>query len=87
VRRVEHALGVTDRSRWTSDERRAFASLALVFARVPDLARWPAGDRRALVALMRAKGGDEYRFHDLLRRHRRLHAALDALAPADAGSG
>jgi hypothetical protein len=87
VHRVGHALGVADRSRWTVGERRAFASLALVFVLIPDLAHWPARDRRALVALMRAKGSDEYRFHDLLRRHRRLHAALDALAPADAGAG
>ncbi len=29
-------------------------------------------DRRSLVLLMRAKGGDEFRFHDRLRRHRRF---------------
>jgi hypothetical protein len=79
-RQVARALGVGSFARWSADERRAFASLALLFAQLPDLARWPAADRRAVAALMRAKGGDEYRFHDLLRRHRRLHGALAALA-------
>jgi hypothetical protein len=87
VRRVAGALGAVRRERWTEHERRAFASLALVVARIPDLARWPARDKRALVALMRAKGGDEYRFHDLLRRHRRLHAALDTLVAQEAQAG
>ncbi len=31
---------------------------------------------------MRAKGGDEFRFHDRLRRHRRLRDALCELGSA-----
>jgi hypothetical protein len=79
LRHAGSALGVPDRTRWPAAEQRAFASLALVVAQIPGLARWPAADKRALVALMRAKGGDEFRFHDLLRRHHRLRVALDAL--------
>ena len=36
--------------------------------------------RRALVALIRAKGGDEVRFHRLFGAHARLRAALTTLA-------
>jgi len=77
---VGRALGATGYDRWPGGERRAFAALAMLFALVPDLPRWPAADKRALVALMRAKGGDEFRFHALVARHRRLRDALARLA-------
>jgi hypothetical protein len=37
-----------------------------------------------VVALIRAKGGNEYRFHRLLVRHRRLRHALSLLAARQA---
>jgi hypothetical protein len=77
---VARALDATDRSRWPEDEAHAFAALAPLVAQISGLAGWPAADRRSLVLLMRAKGGDEFRFHDRLRRHRRFAAALQALA-------
>jgi len=46
---------------------------------VPDLSRWPATAKRSLVALMRAKGADEFRFHEGLARHARFGAALRRL--------
>jgi hypothetical protein len=79
---VARALGPLHRDRWPEAERHAFRALAPLFAQIPGLGRWPASDRRALVALMRAKGGDEFRFHDLAARHRRLRDALTALAAA-----
>ena len=71
-------------SRWPEDEERAFAALSPLVAQISGLAGWPAADRRSLVLLMRAKGGDEFRFHDRLRRHRRFAAALETLARGDA---
>ncbi len=84
LRIVSRALGEPRIDRWPATERRAFGALAVLFALIPALDRWPAADRRALVALMRAKGGDEFRFHDLLARHRRL---ADALVAIGSGSG
>jgi hypothetical protein len=77
---VGRALGATGYDRWPASERRAFAALAMLVALVPDLGDWPGADKRALIALMRAKGGDEFRFHDLVARHRRLRDALTRLA-------
>jgi len=74
------ALGATSRERWSEDERRAFRDLALVVAQIPDLARWPLRDKRDAVALMRAKGGDEFRYFARLQKHHRLRAALAAIA-------
>ena len=88
---VARALGPLHRDRWPEAERHAFRALAPLFAQIPGLGRWPASDRRALVALMRAKGGDEFRYFERLQRHRRLRAALTAIAEraaaADARSG
>jgi hypothetical protein len=80
TRAVAAALGVKGWPGWPEPERGAFRALALLFAQIPGLARWPATDKRALVALMRAKGRDEFRFHALLERPRRLRTALAALA-------
>jgi len=80
TRTVTQALGARDTSRWPEAERAAFEALGLLFARIPGLARWPARDKARLVALARAKGGDEFRYFDLLRKHSRLHAALARIA-------
>jgi hypothetical protein len=87
TRAVAGALGVKGWHRWPESERSAFRALALIFAQIPGLARWPAADKRALVALMRAKGRDEFRFHALLKRPRRLRTALAALAAQQRGRG
>lgn len=79
TRIVGAALGARRTDRWPASERRAFVSLAVLLALVPDLPRWPAADKRGLVALMRAKGRDEFRFHDLAARHARFSAAMVAL--------
>ncbi len=79
---VIRALGVADFDDWPEGERRAFREIALLFARIEGLAHWPQVDKRAAVALMRVKGRDEFRFHALLARHRRLRAALTRLANA-----
>jgi len=82
ARRIaKRALG-TDDDRWPKDEQRAFGELALIVAQIRDLGRWPAADKRAVVGWMRAKGGDEFHFHERLSRHRRLREALCRLAAA-----
>jgi hypothetical protein len=84
VKSVSRALGVRGFARWPEAERAAFRSYCLLLARIPDLARWPARDKARVVALARAKGGDEFRYYDLLRGHARLQAALRAIAGAHA---
>lgn len=74
------ALDAAGQDRWPESERRAFANLALLVAQISDLDRWSPADKRTLIAAMRAKGGDEFRFHHLLLRHRRLRDALAQLA-------
>ena len=80
---VARKLGCVDAERWPTSERRAFGELALLVVRFEDLDQWRAADKRALVRWMRAKGGDEFRFHALLARHRRLREALRSLAARD----
>ena len=79
ARTVVRALGVGDQGRWPESERQALRALAPLFAQIPGLEGWTAADKRALVSLLRAKGGDEFLFHDRLARHRRLRAALSAI--------
>jgi hypothetical protein len=83
TRTVSQALGARDIAGWPAAERAAFEAFCLLFARIPGLARWPARDKARLIALARAKGGDEFRFFDLLRRHSRLHGALAEIAAQD----
>jgi len=80
VKAVSRALGIRGIARWPDAERAAFQSYCLLLARIPDLARWPAQDKARVIALARAKGGDEFRYYDLLRGHARLQAALCAIA-------
>ena len=77
---VARALDLGAAARWSDGERHALRALAPLLALLPGLARWPLRDRRALVALIRAKAGDEVRFHRLLGAHTRLRAALTTLA-------
>ena len=80
VRFVVTALRVRGLASWPDAERRAFVVLAPLLAQIPDLGHWPAADRAGAVALIRAKGGDEYRFHRLLLRQRRLRDAFFTVA-------
>ena len=73
-------LGPVGFRAWPANERRALFVLAPLLAQIADLARWPAADRRRLAAIIRAKGGDEFRFQRLLSRHDRLRHALASLA-------
>ncbi len=77
---VRQALDVDESGRWSDGERVAFAQWSLLLAQIPDLAAWPLRERRALVALILAKGGDEYDFHARLARATRLRRALAAIA-------
>ncbi len=76
TRAAARALGVRDMERWPAAERDAFRALSPLVALVPGLSRWPATAKRSLVALMRAKGADEFRFHEGLARHARFGDAL-----------
>jgi hypothetical protein len=76
IRLAVRALGVRGMERWPAAERDAFRALAPLVALVPGLTRWPATAKRSLVALLRAKGGDEFRFHAGLAQHRRFADAL-----------
>jgi hypothetical protein len=80
VRTVTRALSARGTARWPDAERAAFQSFCLLLALIPGLARWPARDKARVVALARAKGGDEFRYFDLLRGHARLQAALCAIS-------
>ncbi len=80
VRTVVAALRLGKLDAWRDTERRALVVLAPLLAQISDLAGWPAAERARVVALIRAKGGDEYRFHRLLLRHRRLRRALSLIA-------
>jgi hypothetical protein len=78
---VTAALGIRTRSGWRAHEEAALRTLAPLFAALPDLGRWPARDKADAVALIRAKGApDDAAWFVRLGRHRRLAAALSALA-------
>ncbi len=80
TRIATRALGVGNTTGWPERERAAFESYCLILCRIRDLARWPATDKSRAVAVARAKGGNEFRYYDLLRQHARLQAALRELA-------
>ena len=73
---VLRALGTRNIARWPVAEQRAFESFCLILAQIPDLAHWSARDKARVIAIARAKGGDEFHYFDLLRKATRLHAAL-----------
>ena len=70
---LQHADG------WNDDERNALRAMAPVLAQIADLHAWPARDKRRLVALIRAKGGDEYRYFALMARFSRLRDGLNVV--------
>jgi len=80
LRGVIVALGLQDTRGWNNDERNALRAMALVLAQIADLRAWPARDKRRLIALIRAKGGDEYRYFALMARFSRLRDGLNAVA-------
>jgi len=80
LRSVIAALRLPDARRWHDDESNALRAMAPVLAQVVDLHRWPARDKRRLVALIRAKGGDEYRYFALMAHFSRLRDGLNAVA-------
>jgi len=58
-------------------ERRAFESLALVFALIPDLDLWTGAEKRLLAQIVKAKAGkDESQYVRLLQRHARLREVV-----------
>ena len=76
VRSVTHALGTRSIARWPVAEQRAFESFCLILAQIPDLAHWSTRDKARVIAIARAKGGNEFHYFDLLRKATRLHTAL-----------
>jgi hypothetical protein len=86
--RVARALASARPTRRTTDEGRWFERLAPLVALVPDLALWPRRERARLLAVIHAKGGPSERAY--LRKldgHRRLRAALGALAGGGPSAG
>ncbi len=77
---VAAALGLRDTGGWNDDERNALRAMAPVLAQIRDLHEWPARDKRRLVALIRAKGGDEYRYFTLMADFAHLRYGLNAVA-------
>ncbi len=84
LRRLVAALGLRDTDGWNDDERNALRAMAPVLAQIKDLHAWPARDKRRLVALIRSKGGDEYRYFALMADFAHLRNGLNAVAEASA---
>jgi hypothetical protein len=73
-------LGVRTRG-WSASERLWLRRWAPLVLALPGVARWGAADRRDLAALIRLKGGRrESDYAVAARRHRRMWAALTAMA-------
>jgi len=81
-RAATRALGVRGAGRWPGPERAALLAFCPLLAMSPGLAAWPAGEKAQLVALVRAKGGNEFRYFERLRSHPRLESALRSIASA-----
>ena len=78
-REVARALNIREVS-INSRGLRGFEDLALVLALLPGLERWDAGEKRALAAILRAKrSADDSEYLRVLRKHKRLRAAIIAL--------
>ena len=80
LRGVVAALGLPDARGWNNDERNALRAMAPVLAQIADLHAWPAREKRRLAALIRAKGGDEYRYFALMAGFAHLRSGLNAFA-------
>ncbi len=85
LRGVVAALGLQDTRGWNDDERNALRAMAPVLAQIAGLHAWPLREKRRLVALIRAKGGDEYRYFALMAGFTRLRGGLnDIVSPKKA---
>lgn len=80
VERMRSVLAPLDPDRWNERERGALIALAPVLAQVDGIESWTARDRRRLAAMIRAKGGDEYRYFGLMAGFARLRSGLDEVA-------
>ncbi len=80
LRSVAAALGLRGTTGWNDDERNALRTMAPVLAQIRDLHAWPARDKQRLVALIRGKGGDEYRYFTLMADFAHLRDGLNAVA-------
>jgi len=85
TRRVLWALDLRHLSDWNDAERNALRAIAPLLAQIVGLSDWPLPDKTRLSALIRAKGGNEYRYFALMAGFVRLRRSLDAVA-ARAGS-
>ncbi len=71
-REVARALNV-ERERLTKLQQKAFDSLALVLALIPELHSWSDGEKKAAAQIIRAKvAADESQYAQLLQKHERL---------------
>ncbi|MGH8801316.1 MAG: hypothetical protein ACREX6_03340 [Casimicrobiaceae bacterium] len=80
IERLRSMLAPAATERWNEHERFALRALAPVLAQIEGLDRWPARDRSRLAAMIRAKGGDEYRYFRLMAGFARLRSGLNAVA-------
>lgn len=78
-RRVMAGLGIRTVARWRSPERAALRALAPVLAQIDDLESWPKREKILLVSLIRAKGGDEFRYFALMDGLERLREAMNGI--------
>ncbi|HYK40903.1 MAG TPA: hypothetical protein VE007_00850, partial [Thermoanaerobaculia bacterium] len=76
VARVSRKLGA-DLASWKGEARRSAESLALVLDLIEDLGRWTTSEKAHAVRILRAKSArEETSYLNLMRRHRRLRAAI-----------
>ena len=80
--------GVPGWREWEAGERLAWLRWSPLILALPGVTTWTAEERRALAGVARAKGGRrESDYVRLLDRHRRLRAALRALAASGESPG
>jgi hypothetical protein len=80
AREAGRRLGLRSVRGWSAGERLAWQRWSPL-VHLLDVARWNAAERQALVEIVRAKGGRrESEFALRFDRHRRLRAAIRALA-------
>ena len=80
-RRVMRDLGVDQMSGWPAAEREAFERMSVLLGPIAGLRSWSNGEKQSLVSIMRSKGGSSERSYiQKLRRHTKLHDALQTLS-------
>ncbi|HEY2817218.1 MAG TPA: hypothetical protein VGK44_08835 [Casimicrobiaceae bacterium] len=80
LKRVSSALDPGETLRWNGDAQDALRAMAPLLAQIADLRAWPSRDKSRLEALIRAKGGDEYRYFALMAGFVRLRNAFAGIA-------